>query len=135
MRILVVDDEFVALMSMTTLLAEYGEVDASTHGYQAYEMFIKAILGKKPYELITIDINLPDFDGLQLVNMIHEKEKELIDNGLVYTPCKKVMITAESDKDVILKAVKSRCDSYIIKPVRKLVLVQKLRKIGIILNG
>lgn len=126
MRFLVVDDEFAALTKMTSILSNYGECEAATHGRQALSMFIQALADNKPYDLVTIDIDMPEISGLDLLRAFCTKE--IAEHS---TPAKKIMITADSSLGSIKTAMKN-CDGFLVKPVKKQVILDKLRELGII---
>ncbi len=125
MRILVIDDEFAALKKLEVLLSEHGDCDAATNAGQAKELFVQAIKAGRPYDLITIDIGLPDANGLELLkffSMLEERSSKL--------SSKKIMVTGSADADDVLNASKF-CNGYITKPIKKEVLAQKLKQLGI----
>jgi DNA-binding response OmpR family regulator len=127
MRILIVDDEFAALKKLEVLLMRYGKCDAATNGKQAKLMFAEAIKEDKLYGLITIDIGLPDMSGIELLKyfcMLESKNSKL--------PAKKLMITGSGDLADVLDAGKF-CNGYITKPMKREVLREKLKNLGIAL--
>jgi DNA-binding response OmpR family regulator len=125
MRILVIDDEFAALKKLEVLLAEYGDCDAATNGNQAKALFAEAIKEGNLYGLITIDIGLPDISGIELLKFFSTVERK---NNKI--SAKKIMVTSSGDPENVLDAGKY-CNGYITKPVRKEVLLQKLKSLGI----
>jgi two-component system chemotaxis response regulator CheY len=127
MKCLVVDDEFVALTLMTKLLGDLGQCDAATHGQQALRMFSGAIVGSVPYDLITIDIEMPEMDGFALLKRL--REEELLRNA---APAKKIMVTASSSSHNVNKALTYKCDQFIVKPVVSDLFRQKLAEMGLI---
>ena len=124
MRILVIDDEFAALKKLEVLLSEYGECDAATNGSQAKALFAEAIKSGNPYELITIDIGLPDTNGIELLKFF-----SVIESKNSKIAAKKIMVTGSGDPGNVLDAGKY-CDGYITKPVKKEVLLEKLKNLG-----
>ena len=67
MRILLIDDEPIALTKLELMLTHVGTCDTVASGIAATECFVKAIDDNQPYDLITIDIELPDITGLDLL--------------------------------------------------------------------
>jgi two-component system chemotaxis response regulator CheY len=126
MRILAVDDEFVALTKMVALLGEYGRCDAATNGKQAYEMFAEALMLGEPYDLVTIDINMPEVDGLHLLEKMHKGEA-----GSRHKTALKIMITAESTPETVMAAGRRKCDAFLAKPIQREVLQKKLAELGL----
>ncbi len=125
MRILVIDDEFAALKKLEVLLSEHGDCDAATNAGQAKDLFAQAIKEGKPYGLITIDIGLPDTSGLDLLKFF-----SLLESKSPKLSSKKIMVTGSAEADDVLDASKY-CDGYITKPIKKEILLQKLKQFGI----
>jgi FixJ family two-component response regulator len=73
--------------------------------------------------LITIDIELPDITGLELLNRFCQLEQK---NGIA--PAKKIMVTAHSNVDYVVKA-KDKCDAFVVKPLRKATLLDKIKEL------
>lgn len=125
MRILAIDDEFAALKKMELLLSEYGSCDAATNGQQARELYVQAIKNGNPYGLITLDIELPDANGIELLkyfSAIEGKSEKLAS--------KKLIITAHGNPDNVMDASKY-CDGFITKPVKRDLFTEKLNTLGI----
>ena len=123
MRILLIDDEPIALAKMDLMLKATGACDKATNGIEATEFFVKAIDENKPYDLVAIDIELPDITGLDLLSRFCQLETE---NHT--PPAKKVMVTAHSKVDYVVKA-RERCDAFLVKPVRKETLLAKVAEL------
>ena len=125
MRILVIDDEFAALKKLEVLLSEHGECDAATNAGQAKDLFVKAIKEGKPYDLITVDIGLPDTNGLELLKFFSSMESRS-----TKLEAKKIVVTGSAEADDVLNASKY-CNGYITKPIKKEILEQKLNQLAI----
>jgi len=127
MRFLVVDDEYIALTKVVTILSQFGSCDAATSGDQAYTMFSMAIDEGKSYSLMTIDIQMPGMNGLEFLKKVRKLE------GKVLTlPCRKIIITAAGYSTNVIIAKKWQCDAFLVKPVKKQLLLLKLVEFGII---
>ncbi len=129
MKILVVDDEFVSLQKLTMLLMFHGECDAATSGEQALEMFVKAHEANAPYDLITLDIDMPGMSGPESVSKIREYEE---DQGVssLQAAVKILMVTAMSDGKSVMSSFKEGCEGYLIKPFNKEKIEKCLAEIG-----
>jgi two-component system chemotaxis response regulator CheY len=127
MRSLVIDDEFVALAKMMAILNELGDCAAATHGQQGVEMVTEALMRGTPYDLITVDIEMPDMDGFAVLREIAARER-----GKGAQPSKKLLISAQSSTTNVARAARSTCDAFLVKPVKKDVLIQKLKSVGLI---
>ena len=74
MRILIVDDEYVSLQKLSLYLEEKGSCDNANHAEQAFQMFCQAFKVRAPYDLITLDIDMPDYNGPELLEKIRSFE-------------------------------------------------------------
>ena len=73
MKILVVDDDEHILRLYKDELSEEGyEVVLAANGKEALELF-----HKEDPDLVTLDIRLPDIDGIQLLRQMKEKKPRL----------------------------------------------------------
>jgi CheY-like chemotaxis protein len=123
MRLLLIDDEPIALTKLELMLTGLGTCDKAVNGVEATAHFVKAIDENKHYDLVTIDIELPDITGLDLLNRFCDLEHK---NGI--PPSKKIMVTAHSKVDYVVQA-RDRCDAFLVKPLRKLTLLEKIREL------
>ncbi len=130
MKILVVDDEFVSLKKLTLLLKDRGDIDAATCGEQALEMFIKAEQDKAPYDLITLDFDMPGISGPETAEKIRSYEE---DNGIasLHTSVKILMVTGMTDGKSIMSSFKGGCEGYLKKPFNKEEIQKSLASIGV----
>ena len=125
MRILIVEDEYVSLTKMKAIFSEIGKCDLASNGKEALDLFHRAYLESTRYDLITIDIDIPIINGIELLKMI-TKDEEL----LFIPPAKKMVITASSSVNNVFLAIENKCDAYLVKPVKREVLKEKLRTLG-----
>lgn len=125
MKILIVDDEMAALTKMKVLLAPFGECVLSTNAQQALRKCSKAIEGNVPFDLITIDIQLGTTSGHELLEQI-----KLMEQQQNVAAAKKVMVTASGTKENLVKAYAKGCDGFLVKPVKRDDLEQKMLAMG-----
>jgi putative nucleotidyltransferase with HDIG domain len=125
MRILVVDDELVSRMKLQKILSSLGECEAVGGGKVAIAVFEKALKENAPFDLVTLDIVMPEVDGTEALVELRELETEY---GL---PEKEraviMMVTSHRDKDNIVTAISAGCDNYIVKPFDKKTIFEKLK--------
>ena len=131
MRILMVDDSVSVRDLLARFLREVGEVDQAGNGQEAVDMFQVAMRDKNPYDLVLLDILMPVMDGRQALTEIRRIEREhdveYIDEVRV------IMITAVDDEECMLEAAfQGRTSAYIVKPLRKQQLLDKLVEMEII---
>ena len=77
-----------------------------------------AVLAGQRFDLILIDWNMPNMDGLTLVQRIRQSDKK--------TPL--VMVTTEAEKSRVLDAIKAGVSAYVTKPFTAESLLEKVRQ-------
>ena len=128
MKILIAEDDFVSRKILNTILAPLGEVDIAANGNEAFTAFKMAFETDQPYDLICLDIMMPEVDGIMVLKKIRQLEAQ---KGL--GPEKRsniIMTTALSDKGHVLAAAEANCDGFLVKPIEKDRLFDELRKHG-----
>ena len=129
MKILVVDDELVSRKKMMKIVSDFGQCEGVINGKAAISAVKTALEEWKLYNLITLDISMPDISGTEVLTAIRKMEAE---RGLEpQEKAKILMVTSHSDMDTV-KACVGKCDGYVIKPFNKEVLVEKMKKIGLL---
>ena len=104
------------------------KVDIAVNGNKAITAIKKAIETNKPYELIFLDIIMPELDGITTLKKIRQLETQHGENA--YAKSKIIMTSAIVDKDIILKTARAGCTSYMIKPIDRTRLYDEIRKHG-----
>ena len=111
-RLLVVEDqksqrEFIGRM----LTDMHAEVDTASSGAMAMAILRTAAFNGMPYHLVLTDLHMPGGDGYQLLKAIR------MDTGIRTMPV--VILSADSDEEVILRCASLGISSYIQKPAAK----------------
>ncbi|MCP4354873.1 MAG: response regulator [Proteobacteria bacterium] len=128
MKILVVDDEIVSRKKMENILDDFGECYIVESGTEAITAFNEAWSLGMPFDLVLLDISMPDISGIEVLNRIRQTEK---DKSLAKSHCVKVMmVTSHSDKDLVVDCMKAGCNNYIVKPFDRERVLNKLSSIG-----
>lgn len=128
MKILVVDDEVVSRKKMEKIMTEFGECHIVESGKDAVDSFADAWRIGIPFDLISLDIGMPDISGIEVLTMIRSIEKEkALDNS---QRVKVMMVTTHSDKDIVVNSMKAGCNNYIVKPFDRKRVVEKLVTLG-----
>jgi two-component system chemotaxis response regulator CheY len=126
MKCLIVEDDFISRRILKELLSSYCECDIAVNGEEAVTSFRMAHESKRPYELICMDIMMPDVDGNEALKQIRRIEKDM--GVLPELEVKVIMTTALDDpKTVINSFYKGGATSYLVKPISKQKLIAELR--------
>ncbi len=130
MRVLIAEDDFVARRILGDILSPHGDCDVVVDGDEAVQAFRLAREERRGYDLICMDIMMPNMDGQEALRQIRDIEKE---NGIKESDGVKVlMVTALGDPGSVFNAYKGGADSYVVKPISKTSILKELRKLGLI---
>jgi two-component system chemotaxis response regulator CheY len=104
LKVLIVDDSLIIRKKISKLLEKLGHevVFKATNGQEAidgYEEF-------KP-DLVTMDITMPDMDGITAVKHIIKKDAE----------AKVIMVTSHGQEDMVIKSIQAGAVAYMLKPI------------------
>ncbi len=131
MKCLIVEDDFISRRILKELMSAYSECDIAVNGEEAVTSFRMAHEGKRPYDLICMDIMMPGVDGNEALKQIRQHEKEI--GVLPQFEVKVIMTTALDDpKTVIDSYYNGGATSYLVKPISKQKLLRELRTFGLI---
>lgn len=130
MRALIVEDDFTSRMILQRFLSPYGSCDIAVDGNEAVQAYQMAWDEKKPYELICMDIMLPNMNGLEALDYIRNLETSLA--GKYTQKAVIIMTTSKDDKEDVRTAMGKGANWYLLKPVNKQILLNKLRELGLI---
>ena len=100
----------------------------AANGNEALTAVRMAIEANEPYDLICLDIMMPEIDGIMALKKIRQLEAQKGLNS--ETKSKIFMTTAFSDKNSVLAAAQANCDGFLVKPIRKDRLFDEIRKQG-----
>ena len=129
MRSLIVEDARVSQMILEKILGAYGDCQVARTGVEALQAFNEAIGEKRPFDLICLDMGLPDFAGVEILTKIRAVEDV---RGIPTSQKVRVIaVTATSDMAMV-KAVTAMGDGYFLKPITRERLVQDLVRLGLI---
>jgi len=130
MRALIAEDDFTSRLLLQKMLAPFGEVHVAINGREALDAFLDARRKRRPYDLICLDIMMPELDGQAVLREIRTLEEG--ERALHRRRAKILMTTALSDFHNVATAFKELCDGYLIKPIAKPKLLRQLRELGVI---
>jgi two-component system chemotaxis response regulator CheY len=119
MKILVVDDFPTMRRIVKTLMRQngYNNFVEAEDGVQG----LKALESNPDVEFDVSDWNMPNMSGLEFLKAVRSDAR--------FAQLPFLMVTAESEKDHIIEAVRNGVSSYIVKPFTGAALQEKLTKI------
>lgn len=117
--VLLVEDNFDNRTLVKSYLRDLNlEVDCAFNGKEAHEMF-----EKKNYDIIFMDIQMPEMDGYEATRIIRQREKDL-----QRTPALIIALTAQSYTEDIQKSFDAGMDAHLSKPFQKREFIYHLRR-------
>lgn len=114
LTILIAEDNLMQREKLKEILSLFTEnIVTASDGFEAIELY-KNI---KP-NIVISDIKMPKIDGLELIKMIRD----------IDTKVPIIILTAHTEKDLLLKAVSLHLVSYLVKPINKDDLINSLEE-------
>ncbi len=130
MRTLVVEDDYITSQVMQEVMLSFGDCDIAEDGAQAIELFQSSLVNDLRYDVIFLDIMMPEMDGQQVLDAIRKIEEA---NNILGLDCVKiVMTTALDDYNNIRTAFTNQAEGYLVKPIDKDKVVQVLINLGLL---
>lgn len=130
MKTLIVEDEFTCRKLLQIYLSEHGQCFTAGNGAEAIEAVEESILEKAPYDLVCMDIMMPEVDGIEAVQKIRQIEEK---NGITgLSGVKIIMTTTKGFSEDIFEAFRAGCEAYLVKPILKEELLCELENLGLI---
>jgi two-component system chemotaxis response regulator CheY len=130
MKTLIVEDDFTSRLLLQELLKSYGPSHIAVNGKEAVEAVRLALEAGEHYDLICLDIMMPEMDGQEALRQIREQEQARGIRSL--NKAKILMTTALTDLKNVNAAYHSLCDAYLTKPIQKAKLLEQLHELKLI---
>ncbi|OKY75176.1 MAG: hypothetical protein BM485_09360 [Desulfobulbaceae bacterium DB1] len=133
MKILIAEDDVMTRVILQEMLSEVGTTHGVENGREAIDVFTRALHDKDPFDLVCLDIMMPELNGQDALVRIRKIEEDM---GVIPEyQVKVIMITALSDPENIMKAhVEGRCEAYMTKPVKMNNLLDQIKKLGLVVS-
>ncbi|KAJ4973484.1 hypothetical protein NE237_006658 [Protea cynaroides] len=106
MRVLAVDDNIVCLRMLQAVLEHCRyKVKAVTDGATALKLLRE---DKNNFDIVITDVHMPDMDGFRLLEIVSLEMDIPV-----------IMMSANDDKNMVMKGIKHGARDYLVKPIRK----------------
>jgi len=130
MRTLIVEDVHFLALILQRIIEPYSKSDFAHNGAVAIEKYTKAFTKGRAYDLICLDLLLPEMDGFEVLRSVRQFEDEFSLTAEKRT--KIIVVSTFNDQKTVAKARAAGCDSYIAKPFRKDKVLRAIEKLGLI---
>lgn len=130
MKTLIVEDDFVPRLVLQRALETFGTVDAATNATEGLAAFNFALQQGRPYQLVCLDIDMPDASGLDVLKeMRHQEVERQVPDEL---RARVLMTSGHSEADQVRTAFFNRSDGFLVKPIDFEKLKAKLKSFGFV---
>ena len=130
MKVLIVDDEELIGALFKEYLDGYAECEVVYDGKQAIKSFKQAHKSGSPFDLICMDIMMPQLSGRETLQVIRDLESDMGLEGL--DKVKVIMISAKRDTETIMGSFfDEKCDAYLRKPIDQAELIRTIDEIDV----
>ena len=126
-RFLVVDDIDTGRKVLAAMMSRFGRVDVAGSAAEALEKLGAADEEGDAYDLLLLDIMMPEMDGIQLLCRVREQERR---TGK--PPAKAVMTTALDEREHIEAALEAGASGYLLKPLSIGKVTSQLQKLNLL---
>jgi two-component system chemotaxis response regulator CheY len=120
MRALVIDDSRTAREILSDMLGDLGfEVLKAQDGREG----LRCLKEAGPVDVVLVDWIMPELDGIEFIRAVRadEGQRELLI----------MMVTSQTDMPEVASALEAGADEYVMKPVTREMMVEKLNLLGI----
>jgi len=117
-KILIIDDHPLVIDGIKTMLKDetYLHIEAAAKNAKDALNFLT---DAPPVDVILLDINLPDIDGLRLCELIREKNKTVKIIGLTYV----------NETGIITQLIRKGANGYLLKNMEREELIEAINKV------
>ncbi|MBF0329190.1 MAG: DUF3365 domain-containing protein [Nitrospirae bacterium] len=119
LKILVVEDNFMNQVLMTNILEKYGHLAViANSGRMAIEL-----LKKDKFDLVLMDVNMPEMDGLETTRIIRTSNPDELDANISI-----IATTASAMKEDRERCLEAGMNGYVTKPINVGELIRTIRE-------
>ncbi len=131
MKILIAEDEMISRKFIYKFMSKYGgECDLTIDGGEAIDAFMMALDDNEPYDLVCLDIMMPNVDGLKALKIIRDIE---VERGVAeLDKVKIIMTTALNDVTNVQTAFDTGSEGYAVKPINIQKLTDVMKRLSLI---
>jgi len=131
MRVLIVDDDFYSRVMLHDMMRPVAECHIAVNGEEAVGAFKKALGDGRPYDLVCMDLVMPEMDGQQALREMRGYEEDLGLNDM--KRCKVVVISMlEDSRETNDAFFLGGADCFLVKPIEEERFMAELRALGLL---
>ena len=130
LKTLIIDDHSASIALLVSLLVDHCTCLSATTGQEGIELFAEAHKSGEPFDVVLLDILMPDLDGIETLKRIRkielaDREVQLFGKREGLT---RIIMQTSSDnpQDFMDSYLKGRCNGFIQKLYSKEEIVEKV---------
>lgn len=131
MRALIVDDDFYSRVVLHDMLRAVAECHIAVNGEEAVGAFKKALEDGRPYDLVCMDLVMPEMDGQQALREMRALEEERgidgVERSVIF-----VVSMVEDNRETNEAFFLGGADSFLVKPIEEARLMAELDEHGLL---
>lgn len=129
MKILIVEDDIVIRLMLKRFLEPFGTVDEAATGPDAVTKYKASLEASTHYRLVCLDIQLPGWGGFDVLKEIRTMETAF---QISRHKCSRIIMVTSNTEPASIQRACCLSDAYLVKPVSKRVLYDRLLSLGLI---
>ncbi|WP_430883727.1 response regulator [Fusibacter sp. JL216-2] len=130
MKILIAEDDFVSRKFIFKFMSQFGDCDVTVDGMEAIEVFLMSLEEGDYYDLVCLDIMMPEVDGIKALKTMRKLEEER--NIPESKRAKVIMTTALNSTEEVFDSFGSGSEAYAVKPIDTDKLTDVMKKLGLL---
>ena len=133
LHVLLAEDDFTSRLLLQSFLSRYGDCHVAVNGREAVAAFRLALEQGQKYDLVCMDIMMPEMDGREAIRQIRALEEA---RGIYSTEGAKIlMTTAVNDLKEVMRSFRDLCDAYLVKPIDLAQLLGHMKAYDLVRTG
>ena len=132
MKVLVIEDDSSTQLLVKKIFGDNVELTVCGESVEGIDLFVDKMIAFDPFDVVLIDINLPDLNGVHTLHLL--RRFELVKGIMDKRKAKIIMMTGTADEQNVKSSLANGCDQFLIKPVSKEKVEAKFKAVGIRLN-
>lgn len=129
MRALIVEDDPVSRRVLHSIVSSMcSDCELAANGEEAFRSYLSALEESKPFDVVFLDVMMPEVNGQEVLAAIREVEMEQGLSAEEGVPV--IMTTALDDGRNIYQAHANGCVDYMVKPISRDQIIKVLQRLG-----
>lgn len=130
LRALCIEDDPICRRRLEMLLCDFCDCEFAENGRLGFEKYRRSLDSQRPYKLITLDIQMPEWDGHKTLQEIRRLEESRGIRGL--DGIKVIMLTSQGTSEHIFGSFREGCEAYVFKSYMGEKLLDEMAKLHLL---